>query len=115
MSKKFGAIHLSQHEAGQRSSNERLHPENNGEGSCHHHKRPECFHDAVPANRWLMEQKSLALTLGGLPNRPPIIFGDGFVLKGADAFEGLVPDFESADSSVAASLMNILELSRDAG
>ena len=82
-------------------------------------KGPEYFHDAVPAlienNRWLMEQKSLALTLGGLPNRPPIIFGDGFVLKGADAFEGLVPNFESTDNSVAASLLNIQELSRDAG
>lgn len=82
-------------------------------------KGPEYFNDAVPAlienNRWLMEQKSLALTLGGLPNRPPIIFGDGFVLKGADAFEGLVPNFENADNSTAAYLLNIQELSCGAG
>ncbi|MHC8351052.1 hypothetical protein ACYZT7_17405 [Pseudomonas sp. RT4P38] len=75
-------------------------------------KGPEYFHDAVPAlienNRWLMEQKSLALTLGGQPNRPLIIFGDGLVLKGADAFEGLVPDFESADYSAGASLLNMM-------
>ncbi|WP_055002583.1 hypothetical protein [Pseudomonas coronafaciens] len=77
-------------------------------------KGPGYFHDAAPAliqnNQWLMEQKSLALTLGGLPNRPPIIFGDGFVLKGADAFEGLVPNFENADNSAAEALMNIQKL-----
>lgn len=77
-------------------------------------KGPGYFHEAAPAlienNQWLMEQKSLSLTMGGLPNRPPIIFGDGFVLKGADAFEGLVPNCESADNSAAEALLNIQKL-----
>lgn len=74
-------------------------------------KGPVYFLDAVPAlienNRWLMEQKSLALTLGGLPNRPPIIFGDGYVLKGANAFHAVVPSYENADTSAAKSLLKI--------
>ncbi len=80
-------------------------------------KGPGYFHDAVPAlienNQWLMEQKSLTLTLGGLPNRPPIIFGDGFVLKGADAFDGLVPNYESADNSATEALLSIQKLDRE--
>lgn len=48
---------------------------------------PEYFHTSIPAlienNKWIMEQKSLALTLNRLPKRPPLLFGDGFVLESA--------------------------------
>lgn len=75
---------------------------------------PEYFRSATSAlienNRWLMEQKTLALTLNGLPKRPPILFGDGFVLEGAPEFSGIVPNYWAADTSVVTPLLEIREL-----
>ncbi|WP_223550215.1 hypothetical protein [Pseudomonas sp. A-B-19] len=78
---------------------------------------PEYFRAAIPAlienNQWLMEQKTLALTLNRLPKRPPIMFGDGFVLDGAPEFSGLVPNYLEADTSEATALLGIRELSTE--
>ncbi|WP_194790739.1 hypothetical protein [Pseudomonas sp. UFMG81] len=75
---------------------------------------PEYFRSSIPAlienNKWIMEQKTLALTLNRLPKRPPIIFGDGFVLDGATEFCGVVPHYQNADFSLAGSKLEILEL-----
>ncbi|MNG29465.1 hypothetical protein D3C76_1788780 [compost metagenome] len=52
----------------------------------------------------------MALTLNGLPKRPPILFGDGFVLEGAPEFSGIVPNYWAADTSVVTPLLEIREL-----
>jgi hypothetical protein len=75
---------------------------------------PEYFHTSIPAlienNKWIMEQKTLALTLNRLPKRPPILFGDGFVLEGAPEFCGVLPNYLDADFSLAGSRLEIREL-----
>ncbi|WP_339470253.1 hypothetical protein ACK1U3_21475 [Pseudomonas promysalinigenes] len=75
---------------------------------------PEYFRTSIPAlienNKWIMEQKTLALTLNRLPKRPPILFGDGFVLEGAPEFCGVVPHYLKADFSLAESKLEILEV-----
>jgi len=64
----------------------------------------------IENNKWIMEQKTLALTLNRLPKRPPILFGDGFVLEGAPEFCGVVPHYLKADFSLAESKLEILEV-----
>lgn len=76
---------------------------------------PDYFHAAVPAlienNKWIMEQETLRLTLNRLPKRPPISFGDGFVLQGAPEFCGVEPHYLEADISLAVSALKIRALS----
>jgi hypothetical protein len=76
---------------------------------------PQYFCDSIPAlienNRWLMEQQTLTFSINRLPKRPPIIFGDGFVLEGAAEFAGLVPHFEQADTANVEALLRIREVS----
>ena len=78
---------------------------------------PEYFHTSIPAlienNKWIMEQKTLAPTLNRLPKRPPILFGDGFVLEGAPEFCGVVPHYQDADFSLAESILKIRERPAD--
>ncbi|UXJ50877.1 hypothetical protein [Pseudomonas citronellolis] len=77
-------------------------------------KGPDYFHDSVPAlienNRWLMEQGTLVPSILGLPKRPPVIFGDGFVLPAAPEFSGVVPNYEAVDMRRVEELLRIQEL-----
>lgn len=78
---------------------------------------PDYFRESVPAlienNRWLMEQKTLTFSINRLPKRPPIIFGDGFVLDGAAEFTGLIPHYEQANTTDVENMLRIRELGHD--